>query len=66
MKITKYIPKKPDYELLSDCCYAPPMEYGIFGVSETIHGITGFCSRCKDGSGFEKVYEDLPNDPAKG
>jgi len=44
---------KVDVNYLSECCDSSPSGE----LDETIHGITGFCSRCKDNAIFyDEVY----------
>ena len=46
---------KVDVNYLSECCDAPPSGE----VDETIHGIIGFCGRCKDNTVFYIESDDI-------
>ena len=47
-----------DVNYLSECCDASPSG----DVDKTIHGITGFCGRCKDNTVFYIEGDDTePN-----
>ena len=49
---------KVDVNYLSECCDASPSGE----VDKTIHGITGFCGRCKDNTVFYIEGDDTePN-----
>jgi len=45
---------KVDVNYLSECCDASPSGE----VDKTIHGITGFCGRCKDNAVFYIESDD--------